>query len=100
MPLSSTLFCDSCGAANRTHALFCMACGRRLQAAVSTMTSRTFTGLLIQQHMLKQRYHILAQAGKGGFGAVYKAQDTQFGNRLLAIQETSQSNLNPQELAE
>jgi WD40 repeat protein len=43
---------------------------------------------------------VLAMVGKGGFGAVYKAADMQFGNRLLAIKEMSQSNLSPQELAE
>lgn len=50
--------------------------------------------------MLKQRYRIISQIGKGGFGAVYKAMDTQFGNRLVAIKEMSQSGLNHQELIE
>jgi len=50
--------------------------------------------------MLKQRYRIISQIGKGGFGAVYKALDTQFGNRLVAIKEMSQSGLSPQELIE
>ena len=63
-------------------------------------TSRTLTGLLTQQHVIKQRYRVLAMVGKGGFGAVYKAADMQFGNRLLAIKEMSQSNLSPQELVE
>jgi serine/threonine protein kinase len=33
---------------------------------------------------LKQRYLILGPAGRGGFGAVYRASDTHFGNRLVA----------------
>ena len=63
-------------------------------------TGRTLTGLLTQQHVIKQRYRILAMVGKGGFGAVYRVADMQFGNRVLAIKEMSQSNLSPQELAE
>ncbi len=35
----------------------------------------------------------------GGMGAVYKAEDTKLGNRLVAIKELSQSDLNPREIA-
>jgi serine/threonine protein kinase len=48
--------------------------------------------------MLKQRYAILAQAGRGGFGAVYKAKDMQEGNRLVAIKEMSQSSIDQKDL--
>src|SRR6266446_3653696 len=96
----STLFCDTCGVANRAQAAFCAACGRRLHAPQAGSASNTLTGLLAQQHLLKQRYRILSQVGKGGFGAVYQAADTRFGNRLLAIKEMSQSGLGTQELLE
>lgn len=98
MSSSSHLFCDHCGAANRTLAQFCRACGRHL--ALAEASSSTLTGLLSTQAMLKQRYIVLGQAGRGGFGAVYKASDTLFGGRLVAIKEMSQSSLKPQELIE
>ncbi|GCE18291.1 serine/threonine-protein kinase [Dictyobacter kobayashii] len=100
MALSSHVFCDHCGAANREQALFCRACGQSLRLSAATANSSTLTGLLTAQAMLKQRYLILGQAGRGGFGAVYKASDLEFGNRLVAIKEMSQSTLSSKELDE
>jgi WD40 repeat protein/tRNA A-37 threonylcarbamoyl transferase component Bud32 len=99
MAISSPFFCDSCGAANRPQAVFCYACGQPLLAHGGKGSSQT-TGLLAYNHLLKQRYRIISQIGKGGFGAVYKAADLQFGNRLVAIKEMSQSSLSQQELIE
>ena len=99
--ISSPLFCDSCGAANRAQALFCFACGLPLHTHMGKkFTASSSTGLLVYNHILKQRYRIINQIGQGGFGAVYKAADTQFGNRLVAIKEMSQSSLSPKEIFE
>lgn len=58
------------------------------------------TGRLSPQAYLQQRYMIIAQVGRGGMGAVYKANDTRFGSRIVAIKEMGQANLNPEELKE
>ncbi len=97
---SSPLFCDHCGAANRAQALFCRACGRHFAMDEMVSMSSTLTGLLDVQTMLRQRYIILGRAGQGGFGAVYKASDTQLGGRLVAIKEMSQNSLKLEELIE
>ena len=104
--VTSTLYCDSCGTANRREARFCFSCGQSLQAVLqfaqassSGEVTGSPTGNLLRDHLLKRRYRVLSQLGKGGMGAVYKAEDVQFGNRLVAVKEMSQSWLPPQEIA-
>lgn len=103
---TSTLYCDVCGAANRSQARFCFSCGQTLQATArlgqtSTESSAVSlfaipsTGNLPPQHILKKRYRIICQVGKGGMGAVYRAEDMQLNDRAVAVKEMSQSGLNP-----
>src|SRR5215467_14896428 len=80
------LYCDNCGAANPATARFCQFCATLLPFKHST-------GALPDQTLLAGRYQLLMRIGQGGMGAVYKAADTRFNNRPMAIKELSRAGL-------
>ncbi len=98
----SPIFCSECGAQNVPGAKFCVTCGHVMHIpeadAPHSSISSPGTGLLPQASLLNKRYRISKLAGTGGMGAVYKAEDTRFGDRPVAVKEMRQSSLKPQEL--
>ena len=73
-------FCETCGAANSVTARFCQYCA-------APLPFQHTTGDLPEQTLLDSRYQLEARIGQGGMGAVYKAVDTRFNNRPIAIKE-------------
>ncbi len=87
--IPSSLYCSTCGAANAADSLVCFACKQPLSVVTSDNTP-----------LLQGRYRILTQVGKGGFGAVYRAEDTQKQNAIVAIKQINLRGLTPQETIE
>src|SRR5579859_1450865 len=81
-------FCESCGAANAATARFCQYCA-------APLPFKHTTGMLPDQTLLNGRYQLESLIGQGGMGAVYKAIDTRFNNRPLAVKEMSRAGLAP-----
>src|SRR5215469_13046532 len=87
MTLSSPIYCNHCGAANQDQEERCFVCEGPLHSPS-------------REPLLKERYRILAAVGQGGFGAVYKVEDTQSGNRPLAMKVINLSAFTAQEAIE
>ncbi len=87
--IPSSLYCPTCGAANAADSPVCFACKQPLSATTLDNTS-----------LLQGRYRTLTQVGKGGFGAVYRAEDTQAHNDIVAIKQINLRGLTPQETIE
>ncbi len=104
--VTSTLYCARCGAANQLQARLCFACGASLPDTSSFLETSTHAflhtaiGTLPANHVLKQRYRIHSLVGQGGMGAVYKAEDTKFGNRFIAVKEMRLTTLNSEEASQ
>ncbi len=103
------LYCLQCGAANLSHANFCVVCGHSLQLDASNplpaiqkvlFSSASPQNSFARHPLLKQRYRILAPLGAGGFAEVYQAADSQFGGRLVAIKAMSIEALSSREVSE
>ncbi|HEY6409552.1 MAG TPA: serine/threonine-protein kinase, partial [Ktedonobacteraceae bacterium] len=57
-------------------------------------------GVLRPGSLFAQRYRILDEVGKGGFGVIYKAEDLDQHRRLIAIKQINLSRLSPQQMIE
>src|SRR5450432_39353 len=85
---TSEQFCENCGAANPATAQFCQYCA-------TPLPFKHTTGTLPEQTLLNSRYQLETRIGQGGMGAVYKAIDTRFNNRTIAVKEMSRAGLQP-----
>ena len=86
-------YCDNCGTENPSNARFCQNCAALLPAAKTT-------GTLPEQTLLAGRYELESRIGQGGMGAVYKAFDTRYNNRPIAIKELSRAGLSAARIQE
>ncbi|MFL5624924.1 MAG: protein kinase domain-containing protein [Ktedonobacteraceae bacterium] len=104
MASSASIFCDTCGAANVPQSDHCAVCGNSLQTHLTSSHKQPALSpankSMTARPLLKGRYKMLHEIGKGGFGAVYKAIDTQLAERVVAVKEMSHDHLSPQESAE
>lgn len=87
---SSSLTCTTCRAINTPGSSQCKSCQRPL----------LLSAYLASHILFQDRYQVIDRLGIGGFGAVYKARDTQRANDLVAIKETCLRGLAPQEMTE
>jgi hypothetical protein len=92
-------------------AQLCFACGQGLSDPVAAADEQNApegrlagsdgTARPLQPgQVLRKRYLILRQLGRGGFGSVYQAQDRRHRNRLVAIKEIVASHLDERATAE
>lgn len=84
--MTSSLFCDRCGAALSPQTPLCPECGEEQRQ-------------LLPGSLLLQRYQIQEKVGQGGFGSVYKAWDM-LRKRTVALKQIPLANLSTREMIE
>jgi WD40 repeat protein len=97
--VSSSGFCQACGAANPGQATHCLACREPLSALSggTSTTTNPLTGLLLPEVIVQQRYRILDVLSTETVSTAYKAEDIQLGDRVVTLKEIGKNNQNTQE---
>src|SRR5262249_45913537 len=95
----------ACGAANQPQARLCWACNHLLDTSAeeSSATSATDTVPVeppASAALLAGRYRIIGKIGQGGYGAVFKAEDRQRRNAVVAIKSINLSGLSSEAIIE
>jgi WD40 repeat protein/tRNA A-37 threonylcarbamoyl transferase component Bud32 len=91
--MASEILCGYCGTPNQPTESFCENCGAELNVVPPPPAP------LPAPTLLNQRYRVLNEIGKGGFGIVYRVEDTHFDNRILAAKKLQlDSNMSAQDL--
>ncbi|HXZ03803.1 MAG TPA: protein kinase, partial [Ktedonobacteraceae bacterium] len=97
--ISSSGFCQACGAANPAQATHCYVCNEPLssQPVGTSVTTNPLTGLLLPEVIIQQRYRILDVLSTGTVSSVYKAEDIELGNRVITLKEIGKNDQNTSE---
>ena len=97
--------CSHCGTSNPDNYRFCVVCGVRLgqpgvPASVRPTAITTNLGASSSSKVLASRYAVDRVLGRGGMSTVYRAYDTRFSNRVVAVKEMVDQFATPEERAE
>ncbi|HVU66186.1 MAG TPA: WD40 repeat domain-containing serine/threonine-protein kinase [Ktedonobacteraceae bacterium] len=91
--MASNMICSYCGSSNQAGEDFCDMCGAQLNSGQAPGASQVTQAPA--PTLLNRRYRVLNALGEGGFGKVYKVEDTQLNNRLLAAKKLDLDSIAP-----